>query len=175
MNRLLTGALAVALSVMLLTGCSPSTTPGETGESTSTVGVPVVPTSVDQSTPEAAVRSYLNGISYAYRIGDSDVASQTMTPFEYVRVDSYIEKNRQEGKGIEQTLTALEVLGSAGVEPTITVSAREAWAYRYFSLQDGAYQSEELTAAYTTEYTVVLEGGVWKVDKVSATPQGEVK
>jgi len=159
---------------MFLAGCS-ATTAGQAGETTRTVGAPVVPERYDQSSPETAVRSYLDGISYSYRVGDSEAASQTMTPFEWVRVDAYIEKNRQEGKAIEQRLEALEILGSTGVEPTVTVSARESWVYRYFSIPDGAYQSEELTAAYKTEYTVVFEGGIWKVDKVSVSPQGEVK
>ena len=166
--------VAAAFSVMLVAGCASNAGDPASGEPT-TVGAPVAPVAPDLSNPQAAVRSYLDEITFVYHAMDSSAASQTMTTYEWVRVDAYIEKNRQEGRGIEQTITAFDVTGETAAEQTVTVTADEAWMYRYFALEDGSYQSEELTAAYKTEYTVVMEGGVWKVDKVKATSQGEVE
>lgn len=174
MNRLFVSALALVFAAMLLGGCS-SAESGPVSETTASVGPPAAPAAFIQATPQDAVRSYLDGITFAYRVANSDVASSTMTAWEYVRVDSYIEKNRQEGRGIEQTLTAFDVTGIVGEEPTVTVSTTEDWGYRYFALADGAYRSEELTAAYSATYTVVREGELWKVDSVKVVPKGEVK
>lgn len=173
-NRLVVCLAAAVIAMMLVTGCVSNSADQTNGGST-TVDAPGAPPIPNLTSPQDAVRSYLDEITFAYHSADSSVASQTMTAYEWVRVDAYIEKNRQEGRGIEQTVTAFEISGEAGTEPTVTVSAEEAWMYRYFSLEDGSYQSEELTAAYQTEYTVVMEDGLWKVDKVKATAQGEVE
>ncbi|MBU4555737.1 MAG: hypothetical protein KJ747_02560 [Actinobacteria bacterium] len=173
MNRFFVTLTVVIFALMLVTGCSSADNVKDS--SPTAVGAIQAPAEYDLSTPESAVRSYLAAISFAYRTGNSEAASATMTAWEGVRVDSYIELNRQQSRGIEQTLTAFEVLESSGEEPTMTVTADEAWAYRYFALADGSYQSEELTAAYRSQYTVVNSGGIWLVDKVQVTPAGEVK
>jgi len=75
------------------------------------------------TTPESAVRSYLDWTSYAYRIGQSKVATATMTPYEEVRVDSYTQFNIQKLKLIDQTLKSITfgkptIEGSRAVIPT---------------------------------------------------------
>lgn len=172
MNRFFLTITAAVFALMLVAGCSNA---DSVKDSSAIVGAAWTPAEMDLSTPESAVRSYLAAISFAYRTGNSEDASAAMTPYEGVRVDSYIQLNVQEGRAIEQTLTAFDVLEASGEEPTVTVSADESWVYRYFSLSDGSYESEELTAAYRTQYTVVKTGGIWQVDKVQVTPDGEVK
>ncbi|MDZ4178386.1 MAG: hypothetical protein U1E29_04015 [Coriobacteriia bacterium] len=134
------------------------------------------PAPADLSTPEASVRSYLEWISYAYRVVDSQVASAVMDPWEWVRVDAYIEKNRQESRGIDQRLIGFEVLGITSSDSTATVETAEEWTYRYFG-PDGVPIGDELTARYSVRYSVLkdAERSEWLVEKVDATPQGEVE
>ncbi len=130
----------------------------------------------DYSTPENAVQSYLDWMSYAYRVTDSQVATSAMTDWEWVRVDAYLEMNRQEGRGIDQSLIELEVLGVEGSETTSTVRTHELWTYRYFG-PDAEYISDEMTATYSVEYTVIRPEGTpnWLVDRVKATPEAPVE
>lgn len=156
---------------MLLVGCSNSA-----AESVGTVGPPRPPAHVDRSTPEGAVRAYLDGITFTYRMANSDAASDTMTPYEYVRVDAYVELNRQQGRALEQELTAFEVRNIITGEPTATVATQEEWAYRYFSVDSMEYTSQETTAAYDVNYTVIRQqDDLWLVDRVAVNPLGEVK
>lgn len=134
------------------------------------------PAAPDLTSAEGSVRSYLNWLSYSYQLANSEVASATMTPFEWVRVDAYIELNRQQDRGIEQALDVFELVGSVVQEPTATVSAREAWIYRYFSLSSQEYISDSLFTSYDTTYTVVHQAdGAWLVDRVDAVPRAEVE
>lgn len=163
-SRLLVLGCLVAISVtLLLVGCDGGTDAGGPAD-------PVVPDAPDLSSPESAVRSYLDWISYAYRMAESDLASPTVTPWEGVRVDSYIELNRQDGKGLEQSLSVFEIR-SQSIEGTgAVVAAYEEWRYRYFSLAQGRYDGPEYNTSYDTTYTLVLEGDTWLVDGVQATP-----
>lgn len=139
------------------------------------VAAPQVPSQPDQTTPEAAVRSYLDWVSFSYRMANSDIGTQTMTPYEGVRIDSYIELNRQKGVGLEQSLVSFTP-GQATVEGTGAVlPAREEWRYRYFSLKTLRYTSAEATASYDATYTLLNEGGLWLVDQVEATALTPVK
>src|SRR5574340_859099 len=99
-------ATAALLVLATAGGCS-----DPSGQRAGSVGDAVQPAPQDLSTPESAVRSYLDWVSFAYRMANSDIPTATMTPEEGVRVDSYIQLNRTEGKGIEQSLTAFEVAG----------------------------------------------------------------
>jgi hypothetical protein len=134
-------------------------------------GEPVVPASPDLSDPERAVASYLDWVSFAYRMANSDIPTQTLTPIEGVRVDAYIELNRQENRAIEQSLVAFELRGVSAAEPTATVTAHEEWEYRYFTLDTIVWSSDPLSASYETTYTLVQQpDGRWLVDDVDATP-----
>ncbi len=183
--------------MLALTGCSGGTEGANSGpgsvEATvapgSGMGGPAVdvnvsqavldakPKPADQTTPESAVRSYLDWTSYAYRIGVSAVATSTMTGPEDVRVDSYIQINLQRARLIDQALASI-TFGKPSVGTTSTlVPAKEQWTYSYLSIAignkvlDGPY-----TVAYDTTYTVVKDSkGVWLVDSVKATPLGPVK
>ena len=103
---ILVAVLVVAVSLTACTGATDSEVPQGPAGATQ-------PDPADLTTPEAAVVSYLDWVSYAYLLSDSSVATQTMTPWEEVRVDSYIELNRQQGRGIEQSLTQFEITSAA--------------------------------------------------------------
>jgi hypothetical protein len=169
---LLAGLAALLLFALVsLVGCGAEDPPDVSGSP----ATPVEPAPPDFATPESAVTTYLDWITYAYRIADSDVATAVMTPWEHVRVDSYIELNRQQGRAIDQELLLFEVRSSESEDGTATVAVREEWTYRYFSLETGDYISEPLTASYDTTYTVVREDERWLVDSVDAEPLAPVE
>lgn len=162
----LVAVLAVVIAVAV--GCDSATPP-------STVGEAVAPEPWDLTTPESAVRSYLDWVSFSYRMADSEIATPTMTAGESVRVDSYIQLNRIDGRGIEQFLDSLEITSVSPDASVATVTARESWRYRYFSLETLEYLSEEYTASYDTTYTLVTGPEGWLVDAVEAAPDAEVQ
>lgn len=164
-------ALVAAMLVLALSGCS---TPA-VSSSVDAAGDAVEPARWNLATPESAVRSYLDWVSFSYRMANSEVATATMTPDESVRVDSYIELNRQKGQGIEQTLESFEVRSATRNGETAVVTAQETWRYRYFSLGTLAYVSETLAASYDTTYTVIRQDGGWVVDRVEAAAEGKVQ
>ncbi len=127
----------------------------------------VTPPEADLSEPESAVKSYTDWISYAYRVLDSDVATHTFTSYEEVRVNSYVQYNLQQGRGIEQFLADYDYDLVATTDATATVVGSEFWRYRYFALDGSRYLTEPREASYDVTYTVVLgEDGLWRVDKV---------
>ena len=154
--------LAAATSV--LAGCSRNAPPPP-----SRPGPPVL------TAPIEGVRSYLDWISYAYRVGDSGVASATFSPAEEVRVNSYVEYNRERGRAIEQHLTHLELKETDVTGSRTTVTGQESWRYRYISLRTARYLGGWLTASYDTTYTLVRERRGWVVDRVEARPRRPVK
>lgn len=179
--------LAVALLMPLLAGCdsgsgnpapegttarSEELTPGEFPDKIPPD--PVQPPPPMLRDPQTAVYSYLLWISFAYRTLNSDIATHAFSEYEEVRVSSYVELNRQEGRAIDQRLVKFEpeVVRTEG--ETATVAAREEWIYRYISIADETYSAPAYSASYNTTYTVVnTEGKGWLVDKVEATPVGD--
>lgn len=160
----------VALVGAVAVGCA-----APAGEPTDVVGDAVQPAPWSLSTPEVAVRSYLDWVSFSYRMANSEIPTATMTPEEGVRVDSYIQLNRIEGKGIEQTLEDIEMMVVSEEASSAVVTASESWRYRYFSLDTLEYVSELLVASYETTYTLVATPGGWLVDRVEATASDEVQ
>ena len=186
--------LGCVLAVALIgaAGCDPNKN-AESTETTETVGAgmagPVVDVQVTQealdskpdpwvlTTPEDAVRSYLAWTSYAYRIGQSQVAVPTMSAYEEVRVDSYVQYNLQKYRLIDQTLDSIS-FGTPKIEAARAVlPAKETWTYRYVSIQNAGETLEgPYSASYETTYTVIKnDNGEWVVDKVDATALGTVK
>ena len=147
----------------------------EASDVSATVGDPVAPAQWDQTTPESAVRSYLDWVSFSYRMANSEIPTATMTPGELVRVDSYIQLNRMEDKGLEQTLDTLQVRNVTQEATSAVLIATEMWTYRYFSLSTLEYLTESLSASYDTTYTLVPGDAGWLVDRVEATPKSEVQ
>lgn len=172
--------------VVVLTGCS--ATGGAASDQTSVevtgtakghglaIDVKITPEMRDNKpkpwvldTPESAVRSYLDWMSYGYRIGDSSVGVPTMSGTQQVRLDAYIQYNLQEkGRLIDQKLVSISFS-----EPTIdgdkaTITADENWTYRHISAAEaGKELSPPKTARYVTKYTLVkTDKGVWVVDSV---------
>lgn len=186
-----------ALAVAGLAGCTPQKSAngsaGSPGSSESTGsgfgmgGVDqqiVIPKAVyndhpalwDLRTPESAVRSYLAWVSYAYRIGESDVATPTQTAFQAVRTDAYTQMNLQKQRLLDQKLDSI-TFGAASKEGTKTLlPAKEKWTYRYVSIAEAGKTLEgPYTAAYETTYTLVKSKAGWQVDSITVTPLGEVK
>jgi alpha-L-arabinofuranosidase len=127
-------------------------------------------------TPESAVRSYLDWVSYAYRVAESDVATPTQSPFQVVRTDAYVQANLQQERLLDQVLTSI-TFGSASIEGTKTVlPATEQWSYRYVSIKDaGKTIGGPYTANYETIYTLVNGDNGWVVDGIDVKTLGEVK
>jgi hypothetical protein len=128
------------------------------------------------TTPESAVRSYLAWTSYAYRIGQSSFATATMSSYEEVRVDSYVQYNIQKKRLIDQTLSSI-TFGTPNIEGTrAIVPAKEQWTYRYVSIDTGNKTlAGPYSASYDTTYTVVKSGKGWVVDSVKAKDLGTVE
>ena len=186
----LAGALALccvlSASIVVMTGCSAAAddTNGQTSEEATgtpqghglVIDVKVTPEMRDSEpepwvldTPESAVRSYLDWMSYAYRIGDSGVGVSTRSGVQQVRLDAYIQFNLQEkGRLIDQTLTAIS-FGEPIIEgDTATISAQEEWTFRHLSATEAGKEiAPAKTISYDTTYTLVkTEEGVWVVDGV---------
>ena len=164
---MLVATLCALMLAGLLAGC------GETARNSpeqENPGPPVAPPAADLSTPEAAVASYLEWVTYAYRTADSDVASHTMTPSEGVRVDAYIELNRQNGTAIEQQLVRFSAPSASSEGTMAVVVASEDWEYRYIAIDSGSYDGPLEEVSYDATYTLVLDRGTWLVDRVEATP-----
>lgn len=102
-------------------------------------------------------------------MADSDLATQTMTPAEEVRVDSYVQLNREKGRVIDQRLTSFEP-GEVTIEATRALaSARETWEYRYVAGDGKRVLTPVYVAHYETTYTVVaVSPGRWLVERVDA-------
>jgi hypothetical protein len=170
------------------TGCTSDEVAGEAEAAGAGMGGPAVevqvteealasePETIDLSTPEAAVRSYLDWSSYAYRIAQPRVALPTMTSYQEVRVDAYIQYNIQKGRLIDQTLESLEVQDVREGEGSVEVVVKETWSYNYVSVKNaGEVISGPHEASYDAIYTVVQQGDDWVVDAVEATALGPVE
>jgi hypothetical protein len=167
--------LAVVLGTAgLLVGCAESASTASDG-----VGTPlteaVVPAPPDLSAPVPAVRSYLAWAGFSYRMANSEISSRTMGPYEGVRVDSYIQLNREKNQGMEQELTAFTPVEATRSETSALVTASEAWRYRYFSLDKRRYLTPWYAASYEATYSVIATQGVWLVESVEATALTPVK
>ena len=163
----------LSLVLLVLAGCAQAHTPVRTP---SAVQRPPRPAKADLSTPEAAVRSYLAWTSYAFRIANSEVATQTMGRGEEVRVNSYVEMNKEKGRLIDQRLKSVTFARASVVGTTATLPAREVWQYRYLGVAGEQAQSALYTATYDTTYTVVATApGRWLVDHVEAKALSTVK
>ena len=96
-------AAVALLTAGLLWGCAARSSSDGVGDPVADAVVPAAP---DLSAPLAAVGAYLDWTSFAYRMANSDLASITATPYENVRIDSYIQLNREKGQGLEQALSS---------------------------------------------------------------------
>ena len=129
------------------------------------------------TTPQSAVRSYLDWTSYADRVGTSDAAKATMGPDEAVRVDSYIQYLLEKSQTIDQTLTSITFGTPSTTASSTLVPAKETWTYRYVSIKTaGKTVGGPYSASYDSTYTVVKQkNGDWIVFSVLAKPKGTVK
>lgn len=184
---------AGVLGTSLLTGCGPESDTADRDRASTEVGTRMAGPAVDinltedaldskpaapvLTSPESAVRSYLDWTSYAYRIGQSQVALPTMTAYQEVRVDSYIQYNVQQYRLIDQTLQSI-MFGTPTVEETRTVlPAKETWTYSYVSIKNaGEVIGGPYEASYDATYVVVKnDRGDWVVDSAEAKPLGKIE
>lgn len=128
------------------------------------------------TSPEAAVRSYLDWVSYAYRTGQSEIATPVMSPYQEVRVDAYTQLNLQKERLLDQTLDSI-TFGTLSKEEThVLLPAKENWTYRYVSIEvAGETIGGPYTASYETTYTLVKSDGEWRVDSIEVTALDTVK
>lgn len=130
----------------------------------------------DLSTPESAVRSYLDWVSYGYRTAESSVASLTQSPYQSVRTDAYVQANLIEERLLDQTLVSI-TFGEPLIEgDTATIAAEEEWTYRYVSIVEaGKTIGGPYAAKYETVYHLVKSDLGWVVDDIEVTTLGDVK
>jgi hypothetical protein len=193
---MLVAAAIACLLVLGMAGCSEVGTGASTGKGSADTSVtsghmagPPLEVHISQATvgqqpapwvlttPESAVRSFLAWTAYAYRIGQSEAATRTMSATEEVQVDSYCQYNLEKGRLLDETLTSI-AFGKASVGATHTlVPTKESWKYSYLSVKEGnATLGGPYSAEYETTYTVVKNTrGEWLVDSVKAKPLGTVK
>jgi len=174
-SRLATGVVILAVAAVtagLLIGCAAQPSSDGVGAPLTKVVVPPAP---DLSAPIPAVRSYLDWVTLSYRMANSDLSTHTMEPYEGVRVDSYIQLNREKGQGLEQQLTSFAPVEQSRTDTAAVVTAAESWRYRYFSLKTRRYLTAWYTARYETTYSLIATQGVWLVAKVEATALTAVK
>ncbi|MDY0340441.1 MAG: hypothetical protein RBS17_04440 [Coriobacteriia bacterium] len=134
------------------------------------------PEGMDLSTPEAAVRAYLDWSSYAYRTAQSRVALPTMSTNQEVRVDSYIQYNIQQGRLLDQALTSITFGEQREDAERVHVPVKESWSYTYVSTESEAdIVSGPHEVSYEATYTVIPQGDDWVVDEVKATALGTVE
>lgn len=159
----------LVVTAVLVAGCQPGGTPSK--PAVQAPGRPVVPPPPMLRDPKSSVYSYLLWITYAYRIADSDVATMAFSPYEEVRVNSYVQLNKEQGRALDQTLTAIQFKAVRTQGPTATVGAHEEWRYRYIDMKTGRYNTDEFQAIYETTYTVVFypDKKAWLVDSVEAS------
>jgi hypothetical protein len=194
------GSLALACTIcfaaLAVAGCSGSTlaTGSKTASKETTAGTsghmagPPVEVHISQetvnsapapwllTTPESAVRSYLDWVSYAYRIGQSQVATPTMSAAEEVRVDSYNQYNLENKRLLDQTLKSITFGKQSKGATSTLVPAKESWTYSYLSVAEGNRRmGGPYSVDYDTAYTVVKTSRGWVVDSVSAKALGPVK
>ncbi|MFA5844967.1 MAG: hypothetical protein WC971_09095 [Coriobacteriia bacterium] len=137
---------------------------------------PVKPTMRDQSAPASATVTYLQWVSYSYLVRDSEVSSFTYTPNHSVRINSYIEANREQARGIDERLQRFVIKGTQISGDHARITAREDWKYRYFDLAGGKYRSSWYTVSYDSNYYLELTPDRrWVVDVVDAQARGTVK
>lgn len=122
------------------------------------------------------MESYLAWTAWAFTMANSDLATPTMTPDEEVRVNSYVQLNKERQRVIDQRLTALK-FGDVTVEATrAIVPASESWEYRYLSIDGKSVVTPTYTARYETTYTVLaVAPNRWLVDSVEAKALDELK
>ncbi|MDY0340103.1 MAG: hypothetical protein RBS17_02660 [Coriobacteriia bacterium] len=133
---------------------------------------PVEPAPWDLTTPESAVRSYLDWMSFSYRVIDPEIPVATMTSGEALRVEGFIQRNWMNGKGLEQSLGSIEFTPISEESTSAVIAAYEEWEYRYFAVDTLEYVSEPTSESYETTYTLVKDPGGWLVDSVEASVVG---
>lgn len=155
---------------MGVASCRDPSMSGPGAIATDTPGPPIVPAPPDLTSPRSAVRSYIDWTSLSYRMANSELSTRVADPWEHVRVDSYIQLNREQNRAIEQTLVAFRVVSLSTRDGTATLAARERWRYRYFAIDTRRYLGPRHMVRYETTYTVARQrdGGHWLVSRVGA-------
>ena len=161
--------LATALAAAGCAGPGPADVPAD-GPKLS------APAPANLASPKSAVISYLDWTSFAYSIANSDVASHTMSPEEEVRVNSYVELNKEKKRRISQVLVSFKPRAPSVDATHATLGAAEVWDYRYTSADGTKAITETYTASYETTYNLILQKPKsWVVKSVDVRALGQVK
>lgn len=132
------------------------------------------PTAPALGTPESAVRSYLDWISYGYRTAQPSFSKPTMSEAEMVRVDAYNEYNVQKDRLINQVLDSITFGEATITGGSATISTDEEWTYWYVSIiEPGRILEGPMKAEYSAVYTLLKTDAGWVVDSVDAERLGE--
>lgn len=189
----------IAIAAVAMSGCTKAKSPqgsAQTGSSVTTSGMSAhmsgAPVNVyiaqevvdsrrpapwNLRSPQSAITSYLAWVSYAYRIGNSQVATPTMTSYEEVRMDSYCQYNLENKRLLDQKLDSIS-FGKASKTATATlVPVKESWTYSYLSVDKGnPVIGGPYRIDYQSTYKVVKNAaGQWIVDSVNAKALGTLK
>lgn len=131
------------------------------------------PTAPVLDTPESAVRSYLDWISYGYRTAQPGFSKPTMSEAEMVRVDAYNEYNIQKDRLINQTLDSITFGEATITGSSATVSTDEEWTYWYVSITEpGKILEGPMKAEYSAVYNLLKTDTGWVVDSIDAERLG---
>jgi len=139
---------------------------GQNGPREMAAEIPM-PTEMRQATPEEAVETYLEWLTFAYRYADSEVATPTMTADMAQRVSYYITMNLSADRVLNQRLDSFEIVEVENQNEIALVKTKEAWTFNYLSPQTGEF-GDDFEVTYSVRYTVIVINGMWRVQNVAA-------
>jgi hypothetical protein len=121
----------------------------------------------DAREAEQAVRRYDDASIAAYRAGTVEPLEALATARERKKVQVLVDLKKANGLVLESELRALDVERSERLgADLVKVRTRESWRYRDRPVAPGVPGGPSVSAEMTMEYSVVRDGGRWKVDDV---------
>jgi hypothetical protein len=114
-----------------------------------------------------AVREYDDALVSAYASSDPSRVEGVAAPKEADRIRVLIDLKTSARLALESTLESFEVTSATGAGEMGTVETRERWRYRDRPLQPGAPSGPEIASVMRMRYSLVREGGRWKVASVA--------
>jgi len=126
-----------------------------------------IPLEMKQATPQEAVETYLEWLTYSYRNMDSEIATPTMTPDLARRVSYYITMNAADGNALNQRLDSFSIKDTEINDTIATVTTEETWTFNYLSLETGNFTTP-VVESYRVSYIVLLIDGRWIVQSADA-------
>jgi hypothetical protein len=113
------------------------------------------------------VREYDDALVRAFATSDPSRLASVAAAKEADRVRILVDLKTNARLVLESRLESFEVTRAEATGDTGTVETRERWRYHDRPLQLGAPPAPEITALMAMRYSLVREGGRWKVASVS--------